>query len=95
MIVVRLKGGLGNQMFQYAVGRELQRRNGGELALDLTLLLDRFPRSSVVVRDYDLDIFGIQPRLTLLSQLARRLPVPLLYMRGASALARALDRAGL
>jgi len=95
VIVVKLQGGLGNQMFQYALGRELQRRNGGELAFDLTLLLDRFPRSSVVVRDYDLDIFGIQPRFTLLSQLARHLPVPLLYMRGAAALARALDRAGL
>jgi hypothetical protein len=95
MIVVKLQGGLGNQMFQYAVGRELQRRSGGELALDLTLLLDRFPRSNMVVRDYNLDIFRIQPRLTLLSQLARHLPVPLLYMYGSSALARALDRAGL
>jgi len=95
VIVVKLQGGLGNQMFQYAVGRELQRRNGGELALDLTQLLDRFPRNNVVVRDYNLDIFDIQPRLTVLSQLARHLPVPLLYMHAASALARALDQAGL
>jgi hypothetical protein len=95
MIVVKLKGGLGNQMFQYAVGRELQRRYGGQLALDVTQLLDRYPRSNMVVRDYDLDIFGIQPRLTLLSRIARRLPVPLLYMYGSSTLARALDRAGL
>jgi hypothetical protein len=58
MIVVKLQGGLGNQMFQYAVGRELQRRNGGEFALDLTQLLDRFPRTNTVVRDYNLDIFG-------------------------------------
>lgn len=94
MIVVKLQGGLGNQMFQYALGRALQRRNGGELALDLTLLLDRFPRSKVVFRDYDLDIFGIQPRLTLLSQLSRCLPIPLLYLRGGSALTRLQDWAG-
>ena len=94
MIVVRLKGGLGNQMFQYAAGRELQRRNGGELALDLTLLLDRYPRKNVVFRDYNLDIFPIQPRFTLLSHLARHLPVPLLYMRGASALTRLQDWVG-
>ena len=94
MIVVKLQGGLGNQMFQYALGRALQRRNGGDLALDLTLLLDRFPRSNVIFRDYDLDIFGIQPRLTLLSQLSRCLPIPLLYLRGGSALTRLQDWAG-
>jgi len=95
MIVVKLKGGLGNQMFQYAVGRELQRRNGGELVLDLTQLLDRLPRKNMAVRDYNLDIFRIQPHFTLLSRFARHLPVPLLYMYGSSALVRALDRAGL
>ena len=94
MIVIKLQGGLGNQMFQYALGRELQRRNGGELAFDLTLLLDRFPRSGVVYREFDLDIFHIQPRLTHLSRLARHFPVPLLYMRSASALARLRDRIG-
>ena len=38
MIVVKLQGGLGNLMFHYALGRELQRRNGGELYLALTWL---------------------------------------------------------
>ncbi len=94
MIVVKLQGGLGNQMFQYAAGRELQRRTGGELALDLTSLLDRFPRNNAVFREYNLDIFRIQPRLTLLSYLARHLPVPLLYMRGSSALAWLQDSVG-
>jgi hypothetical protein len=94
MIVVKLQGGLGNQMFQYAAGRELQRRNGGDLVLDLTLLLDRFPRNNVVFRNYDLDIFRIQPRLTLLSQLSRRLPIPLLYLHTASTLVRLQDCVG-
>jgi hypothetical protein len=95
MIVVKLQGGLGNQMFQYALGRELQRCNGGKMSLDLTLLLDRFPRRNAIPRDYNLDIFGLQPRLTLLSRLARRIPVPLLYMRAASTLARLQDLVGL
>ena len=35
MIVVRLMGGLGNQLFQYAAGRRLAIRHGVELVLDL------------------------------------------------------------
>lgn len=36
MIVVRLRGGLGNQMFQYAAGRRLALHLGTELKLDAT-----------------------------------------------------------
>ncbi len=36
MIVTRLMGGLGNQMFQYAAGRRLAQHHGTELKLDLT-----------------------------------------------------------
>lgn len=35
MIAVRLRGGLGNQLFQYATGRALSLRLGTDLALDL------------------------------------------------------------
>jgi len=94
MIVVKLQGGLGNQMFQYALGRELQRRNGGELYLDLTLLLDRYPRPGMIFRDFDLDIFAIKPRLTPLSEIARRWPMPLLYMYGAAGMVRLNERLG-
>lgn len=34
MIIVRMKGGLGNQMFQYAAGRSLALKTGLPLALD-------------------------------------------------------------
>jgi hypothetical protein len=34
MIIVKLTGGLGNQMFQYAAGRRLAERHGAELLLD-------------------------------------------------------------
>ena len=36
MVVVRLRGGLGNQMFQYAAGRRLALQLGTELKLDAT-----------------------------------------------------------
>jgi hypothetical protein len=38
MIAVGLMGGLGNQMFQYAAGRALAARTGGELVFDLSAL---------------------------------------------------------
>jgi hypothetical protein len=41
MIVVRLRGGLGNQLFQYACGRALALRNGAPLKLDLIQYRDR------------------------------------------------------
>jgi hypothetical protein len=60
MIVVELMGGLGNQMFQYALGRHLAEKYQTELKLDLRFLLDRTPRKSSVFRDYDLSIFPIE-----------------------------------
>ena len=36
MVVSRLSGGLGNQLFQYAAGRSLGRRTGSRLILDAT-----------------------------------------------------------
>jgi len=37
MIIAKLQGGLGNQMFQYAFGRALAKRRGVELKLDATM----------------------------------------------------------
>lgn len=78
MITVRLQGGMGNQMFQYAFGRALAERNGDDLVLDKTFLLDRTPRREFVYRNYDLDVFGLDPRFTLLSRAAARTNVPFL-----------------
>ena len=36
MIIVRLTGGLGNQMFQYALGRHIAEKNSTLLKLDLS-----------------------------------------------------------
>lgn len=60
-VVVKLQGGLGNQMFQYAAGLALARRTKSQLILDLSFLLDRSPRPDFVYRDYDLPIFKLAP----------------------------------
>lgn len=60
MITIRLSGGLGNQMFEYAAARALALRNGTEVRLDLAYLLDRTPRPwpfRITFREYELDIF--------------------------------------
>jgi hypothetical protein len=69
MIVVKLQGGLGNQMFQYAAGRCLSEKYKTDLKLDLSFLLDRTPREDFVFRDYDLDIFDIHPKLASSSEI--------------------------
>jgi hypothetical protein len=74
MIVVRLKGGLGNQMFQYALGRALQHRRGDELRLDVTYLLGDSVFKWAVPREYDLDVFQIQPAFACIPRLLRRAP---------------------
>jgi hypothetical protein len=59
MIVVRLMGGLGNQMFQYAAGLRLAHRHRTELKLDLSFLMDRSPRENFAYRDFDLVVFNL------------------------------------
>jgi hypothetical protein len=44
MILVKLAGGLGNQLFQYATGRRLAIKTGAELKLDLSVYPDRTGR---------------------------------------------------
>jgi len=59
VIVVNLKGGLGNQMFQYAFGLALAQKHGVPLKFDLRFLRDPTPRKNLIRRNYDLDIFSI------------------------------------
>lgn len=65
MIIVKLMGGLGNQMFQYALGRALSLQHGTTLKLDLQWLHDhRANRGpNFIHQHYDLDVFGIQPEI--------------------------------
>lgn len=57
MIIVKLMGGLGNQMFQYAAARSLSWRHGTVLKLDLSFL--EGDQSGDTPRIYKLDHFYI------------------------------------
>ena len=54
MIVTRIIGGLGNQMFQYAAGRSLALANGCQLKLDIS------GYDNYGLRAYELEIFNIK-----------------------------------
>ncbi|HSY17149.1 MAG TPA: glycosyltransferase, partial [Candidatus Acidoferrales bacterium] len=76
-VVVKLQGGLGNQMFQFAAGLALARRNGSRLKLDLSFLRDRTPRVNFTQRDYCLDLFRLPADCEIVadgSAYAKRLP---------------------
>lgn len=59
MIISKLQGGLGNQMFQFAAGYALARKYNVPLKLDTSFLLDRTPRQNFVYREYCLDLFAL------------------------------------
>ena len=57
-ICIRLSGGLGNQMFQYALGRSMADRYGYGLQLDASGFLLR--KQGVTPREYALDVFRVR-----------------------------------
>lgn len=61
MIIVRLMGGLGNQMFQYAAARRLALRHGAEVAFDLSAF-DEAP-SGDTPRKFELHHLSVSARL--------------------------------
>jgi hypothetical protein len=58
MIVVKLMGGLGNQMFQYAAGRSLAHIHKTDLKLDLSFL-NADTKGAYTKREYALQIFTL------------------------------------
>lgn len=65
MIIVKLIGGLGNQMFQYAAGRALAHKYKTELKLDIRDF------KNYTLRSYDLNHFGIIENFATSSDLSR------------------------
>lgn len=68
MIVVRLMGGLGNQMFQYAAGRRLAHVSGVPLKLDLSWFRSA---ARATPRSYGLHPFAIAEAFASDAELAR------------------------
>jgi len=67
MIIVKLMGGMGNQMFQYAFGRSLSLKKGVPLKLDYVSKLEQLTESwpEIVARMTNLDQSQIQNLLEL------------------------------
>jgi len=76
MIISRLYGGLGNQMFQYAAGRALSLRSGVPLQVDIYDLVDRAPREDFVHRDCDLGLLMAPLDFASLADLGRACEKP-------------------
>lgn len=66
MIAIKLKGGLGNQMFQYAYGRNLSIQQKETLVLDKSFLNNLFWQKIIGVtpRKYEMGEFNIKAKLT-------------------------------
>ncbi|CVK19933.1 alpha-1,2-fucosyltransferase [Sporomusa sphaeroides] len=64
MVIVQLNGGLGNQMFQYALGRYLS------IKLNTTFKLDTYTFRGDKLRKYELDCFNISEGFATASELA-------------------------
>jgi len=91
MIIVRLIGGLGNQMFQYSVGRHLATIHETELKLDVSGF-DKYP-----LRTYGLGMFQIREAFATpqeivavagktrrtVHRVCRRLGLPTSFLRGS------------
>jgi hypothetical protein len=65
MIIVKLMGGLGNQLFQYALGRHLLEINGGELKFDISSY------ETDELRDYELHSYNIKEEIATAEEIKR------------------------
>jgi hypothetical protein len=74
VIVTRLSGGLGNQLFQYAAGRSLAARLGVELRLDSSWIKGRGGAPPGAVRRYELERFDHPVPLVDAADVARLPP---------------------
>ena len=62
MIIIRLSGGLGNQMFQYALGRAISIKNNTELAVDISSFLKTDKKQTP--RTFKLTHFNIKAKIS-------------------------------
>ncbi len=80
MIVVNLMGGLGNQMFQYAMGRKLALHHHTDLFLDCTFLNTHNPLH--IKREYELGLFKIQSKIAT-DEVLKKFAIPNALLRRA------------
>ncbi|MDO8604213.1 MAG: alpha-1,2-fucosyltransferase [bacterium] len=68
MIIVKLQGGLGNQMFQYALGRHLSVINNVSLKLDTSAIDEA--NSGITKRKYGISVFKIKESFATKKEIA-------------------------
>jgi len=72
MIISMLKGGMGNQMFQYAAAFALANKHQTPLKLDINYLLDKSKRYfRHTHREYALDVFNIKAEIASSREISR------------------------
>lgn len=69
MIITRLRGGLGNQLFQYACGRALSLRNKDILKLDIEGYARALAGGTDTPREYSLSHFSIQENIASVEEI--------------------------
>lgn len=62
MLINRLTGGMGNQLFQYVFGLYVEQVTGRKVLLDAAYLSENRHAALLTQRDYSLHIFCIKPR---------------------------------
>ncbi|MBN8702667.1 MAG: alpha-1,2-fucosyltransferase [Bacteroidetes bacterium] len=70
MIVVKLMGGLGNQLFQYAAAKSLAIKHRVDFKFDLSFLNEN-PNGAYTKRNYELSVFNINEKFVSESELAK------------------------
>jgi hypothetical protein len=65
MIITRITGGLGNQMFQYAIAKSIAKKNSDIFKLDISF----YPKQSL--RKYELNLFNIEENIATEEECAR------------------------
>ncbi len=71
MIIVKIHGGIGNQMFQYAAARQLALKHKRTLKLDITHYNTMILQNDLPYRSFDLAIFHIDENIATESEIRR------------------------
>lgn len=96
MIVVTLKGGLGNQMFQYAAARALALKHGSALLIDQSFL-KADPAGQWTARAYQLNVFPALSALkeyTMLDRMANKISPAAVFEESSLAYDAAFEKLG-
>ncbi len=76
MVSVKIQGGLGNQLFQYAAAYSLARRVETDVCVEASFFKDQTPRLDFTPREFLLELLGIRARKLTARQTERIASAP-------------------